>query len=589
MRTAFERINFWFDISANKKIRIWLELLLDSFVSCSASLSKMLIIPLIIGAFTSFSFSRIVFLIAASLLLLILSPLEEIIDSTLAQRGSHNLNYANKKIVVPALTRIKHDTLCKKDTFNLISKAQSLIRSGDSSEVSKLYRTIWHFLSSIISLIIVGRIIIKLNSFTLLILLMFFLFSFILRKKLNKKSIILKNEQISYETNLSYCEKICLGRKYAKEIRTYNWKDFVQNKNNNALHKKSRLKKKEIRASEYASFFSEMGKLFAVSFVLISTSLAANIDYSLEEIVFLFLSINTLWSSLDRLCTEYENIKKAENDIFVFLSLNQLGINNGTQNVIANNNCSKYIYFDSVSFSYDDSDWLFKDFNLTINKGDCVGLVGLNGSGKTTLIKLLIGLLEPQQGRIWIEGKLLNEVERRKYFAPVFQYIKLFPTTLEKIISAKTNPGTSDIELIKKEMAGLPVEKKIDSLSNGLKTLIGPHYLENAADLSGGESQWVLFIRALIKRAPILILDEANSALDYFGEEKMYNLFEKTGQCKTLIFVSHRLAFSTICSRVLFLENGKILEDGSPEELIRANGAYAMLYKEQSNTRRESE
>lgn len=589
MRTAFERINYWFDISPNKKIRIWMELLSDSVVSCLAAFSKMLIIPLTIGAFSSFSLSRIVFLIVTSLLLLLLSPLEEIIDSTLAQRGSNNLHCSNKKIVVPALTRIKYGILCQKDTFNLISKAQSLIRSGDSSEVSKLYRTIWHFFSSLLTLIIVGSIIIKLNSFTLLMLLMFFFFAFMLRKKLNNKSIILKNEQINYETNLSYSEKICSGRKYAKEIRTFNWITFLHNKDSNALKKKSILKRKEIKASESALFFSEIGKLFAVSFILMSTSLTTKKNYSLEEIIFLFLSINSIWSSLDRLCTEYENIQKAENDILIFLSLSQLGINNEKQNISGTNECSEYIYFDSVSFSYDGINWIFKDFNLAINKGECVGLVGLNGSGKTTLIKLLTGLLEPQKGEIRIEGKLLNEEERRKYFAPVFQYIKLFPTTLDKIISSKTNPAIDDIELIKKEMTGLPVEKKIDSLSKGLKTLVGPHYLENAVDLSGGESQWILFIRALIKRSPVLILDEANSALDYFGEEKMYNLFEKTGQSKTLIFVSHRLAFSTICSRVLFLENGRILEDDSPEELIRANGRYSMLYKEQSRSRRESE
>lgn len=418
---------------------------------------------------------------------------------------------------------------------------------------------------------------------------MSFFFSFMLRKKLNKKSIIFKNKQINYETNLSYLDNVCSGRKYAKEIRTYNWKDFLQNKGSVALKKKSILKRKEIKTSEYAICLSEIGKLFAVSFVLISSSLGTKKNYSLEEIIFLFLSLNTLWSSLDRLCTEYENIKKAENDILVFLSLNQLGINNEKPNTLINKECSKYVYFDSVSFSYDERTWIFKDLNLTINKGECVGLVGLNGSGKTTLIKLLMGLLKPQKGGIWIEGKLLNEEERRKYFAPVFQYIKLFPTTLDKIISAKINPTISDIESIKKEMSGLPIEKTIDSLNKGLKTLIGPHYLENAVDISGGESQWILFIRALMKRSPILILDEANSALDYFGEEKMYNIFSKTGQSKTLIFISHRLAFSTICSRVLFLENGRILEDGKPEELLKTNGKYAILYKKQSQTRREFE
>ena len=97
MFTTFKRINFWFNISSNKRMKNWIELLSDSFVSCFASLSKMLIFSLIIGIFNSFSVKRIVFLLATSLLLLILSPLEEIIDSTLAQRGSNNLNNSNKK------------------------------------------------------------------------------------------------------------------------------------------------------------------------------------------------------------------------------------------------------------------------------------------------------------------------------------------------------------------------------------------------------------------------------------------------------------------------------------------------------------
>ena len=127
----------------------------------------------------------------------------------------------------------------------------------------------------------------------------------------------------------------------------------------------------------------------------------------------------------------------------------------------------------------------------------------------------------------------------------------------------------------------LPISHLISSLPFGLDTPLVAVSEEGAVDLSGGESQWVMILRALMKDSPILILDEANSALDTLGEETLYKVFQDIKEDKTMLFISHRLSFKNICSRIVVLQKGRVVEDGSPSILMNKKGVFYEMYNKE--------
>ena len=248
------------------------------------------------------------------------------------------------------------------------------------------------------------------------------------------------------------------------------------------------------------------------------------------------------------------------------------------------------IIFDQVSFRYDgaEADTLH-DISFTIKKGEKVALVGLNGAGKTTLVKLLCGLYLPTSGEIRINGTPMKKFLLRDYyrlFSPVFQDIKTGFFSL-----AQTVAGTIDdlIDDARVEhcirIAGL--SEKLDSLPEGIYTKLDKQLNEMGTELSGGETQKLMLARALYKDAPILVLDEPTAALDPIAESRIYEEYQKMTIGKSSLFISHRLASTRFCDRILYLEKGVIKEEGTFEELMKAGGRYCELYEMQSCWYRE--
>ncbi len=230
-------------------------------------------------------------------------------------------------------------------------------------------------------------------------------------------------------------------------------------------------------------------------------------------------------------------------------------------------------------------DYTIKNVNLHIKKGEKLAIVGVNGAGKTTLVKLICGLYTPTRGEIYVNGKKSSQYNRDEYyslFSVVFQDIHLLPVSIAKNITLQLENEIDNEKLDRVlNMAGLM--DKVKSLEKGKDTLLVKSVYEDAIELSGGELQKLVLARALYKDAPIIILDEPTSALDPIAENEIYQKYNEFTKERTSIFISHRLSSTRFCDRIILIDGGEIVEEGSHKTLMSKDGKYKKMYDMQSH------
>ncbi len=237
------------------------------------------------------------------------------------------------------------------------------------------------------------------------------------------------------------------------------------------------------------------------------------------------------------------------------------------------------IHFDNVSFEYLPGKPVFKDFNLIIRPGERVGLVGKSGAGKSTFSKLLMRFVDVSSGRITIDGqdiRNVNQDDLRRQIVLVPQEPVLFHRSLRENILYGNLQANEDklLEVARRAHA----HEFITQTSNSYETLVG----ERGVKLSGGERQRIAIARAMLSDSPILLLDEATSALDSESELKIQQGLSELMQDRTTIVIAHRLSTLKQMDRILYLENGQVVEEGSHQELLALNARYAQLWTHQA-------
>ncbi|MCC8104359.1 MAG: ABC transporter ATP-binding protein/permease [Clostridiales bacterium] len=223
------------------------------------------------------------------------------------------------------------------------------------------------------------------------------------------------------------------------------------------------------------------------------------------------------------------------------------------------------------------------DINLVIHPGEKLAIVGLNGAGKTTLVRLLCGLFDPTEGRVLLNGTDIRTFNRSDYYAQisaVFQEYSLLDVTVAENVAMTTEDIDIDRVWDSLEKAGL--KKAVQELPKGLDTHTGRDVFLDGVLFSGGQTQRLMLARALYKDAPLLMLDEPTAALDPIAENDIYQKYNDMTREKTSVFISHRLASTRFCDRILFLADGRIAEEGTHESLLALGGEYAKLFEVQS-------
>ena len=241
------------------------------------------------------------------------------------------------------------------------------------------------------------------------------------------------------------------------------------------------------------------------------------------------------------------------------------------------------VEFRDVSFRYPDSEaWALRHVNLKFQVGSRLAVVGENGSGKSTFIKLLCRLYDPTEGEI-----LLNGIDIRKYqypdyialFSVVFQDFHLLALPLGQNVAGSTQ---YDRERVAQCLTQAGIMDRVEKMDQGLDTYLYKDLEKKGVEVSGGEAQKIAIARALYKDAPFIILDEPTAALDPIAEAEVYSKFDQIAGDKTAVYISHRLSSCKFCDDIVVFDHGHIVQQGSHQHLVEAEGMYAQLWQAQA-------
>jgi ATP-binding cassette, subfamily B, bacterial len=241
--------------------------------------------------------------------------------------------------------------------------------------------------------------------------------------------------------------------------------------------------------------------------------------------------------------------------------------------------------FENVGFKYPNSArWAIRNLSFTLHSGEKLALVGENGAGKTTLVKLLALLYEPVEGRILIDGIDIREYnidDLRRNIGIIFQDYMRFQLKASENIAIGDIGAVENLAAIEEAAQKSLADKVVEELPEKYRQMLGKRFADGV-ELSGGQWQKIALARAYMRDAQLLILDEPTAALDARAEHEVFLRFSELIEGRTAVLISHRFSTVRMADRILFLENGSLLELGSHDELLAQNGKYAELFRLQA-------
>ena len=413
---------------------------------------------------------------------------------------------------------------------------------------------------------------------------------------ISKKEYDLEKKQVSEQRFHNYYKEQLTGKDSAKELRVYRLQRFFYAKWK-AIYEKLRLERlnmalKRVRLDNTYTIVRFLFRIAAIILLLIGVYFKR---YDAGTFVMLFGLIETSANSIGSLAGSlvtgaYKDIKYL-NDYYAFvmpISNEEIKALQKTQEFMDSDSpfgSFTELKAEKVSFTYPHADRkAIEDVSFSIKRGEIVSILGYNGSGKTTLSKLLNGSLIPQEGVVTLNGVPLcegNKLGFYRYFGNAPQEFSRFSVSIRDLVGLGCVEKMKDEDQLQTAYVKAGMDSFINKFENGDRTVLGKEYDDQGIDLSGGEWQRLIIASAYMGEPELLLMDEPTASIDPLKEMELIQNFRENLKGKTAILISHRIGFARLADRIVMMENGRIAEQGTHEELLKNGGYYARLFNEQ--------
>lgn len=499
-----------------------------------------------------------------------------------------NILYGRIDVRSAVISRINHKAYTTSypntrdpEVLRLHSEALSNC-SSNSDAAENIWRTLTKLLINLLGFSIYLFLLADVNLWLIGLVIVTTTVGFFISRYINEWGYRHKEEQAKYDKEISYLIGKTESIKLAKDIRVFGLAPWL-----NDIYTSTRRMVEAFAARRervYAwTCVVDVILLFIRNGIAYAYLLHRALTEGLEASEFLlyFTAFTGFSSWITGILSEFATLHKESLGLAVILEYIHLPEQFRFEGGVAIPQADSYeLKLECVSFRYPGTEKdIIHNMDLTLHPGEKIAVVGLNGAGKTTLVKLLCGFYDPDEGRVLLNGIDIREFNRQEYydlFSAVFQDMSVLDVTVAEHVAQTVE----NIDLVKVadclEKAGLT--SKIQKLPLGLQTHVGKIAFMDGVEFSGGEMQRLVLARALYKDGPLLVLDEPTAALDPIAENDIYMKYNEMTQGKTSLFISHRLASTRFCDRILFLQDGVIAEEGTHEQLLANKGGYAELF-----------
>ena len=472
--------------------------------------------------------------------------------------------------------------------------------NGDHTPTEAIWTTLTDIIKNIGGFAIYMILLASFTPWVLALVLTTTVTGFFITKYINGWGYRHREEEAKYIQHTSYIVRKAQDTTVAKDIRLFGMRDWLIDMYSSTLGLYQSFVARRERVYIWANVVD-----FILGFVrngvaylyLIGLVLNGNLTASQFLLYFMAIGGFTTWVSgiLDGFTTLHQQSLELST-IREFLEYPETFAFEDGEALVPDNSKAYKLELRNVTFRHHgaENDTL-KNINLTISPGEKLAIVGLNGAGKTTLVKMLCGLYDPSDGEVLLNGENIKKYNRRdyyKHFSAVFQDFSIVATSIieniaQCVLYGKYKLDAEHMDKVKTAAEKAGVAKKIEALPRSYETPLGKEIYEDGTNFSGGEMQRLMLARALYKDAPIIVLDEPTAAMDPIAESEMYNQYHELTGGRTSVYISHRLASTRFCDRVIYVEDGMIAEEGTHDTLIQQGGRYAELYEIQSHYYRE--
>jgi ATP-binding cassette subfamily B protein len=487
-----------------------------------------------------------------------------------------------KKALMTAFPNLGDQAFRKKHQASLFAV------SANARAAEGVWGTLTDLLKNIIGFAIYLLLLASLNPYIVLLVLATSLGSFFVSNHLNLWSHRRRDEEDDYANRLNYNRQAARHQKLAKDIRLFGMKEWIDDMYASTLKLYEAFtvhREKVLIWSGITDIVLTFARNGVAYFVLIG--LVLNDVISAAQFLLYFSAVGGFTAWVGGILTGFSKLHMQSLELSIireFLEFPEVFAFEEGEPLTPDVKKPYALELKDVTFRYPKAeDDTLRNISLKITPGEKLAVVGLNGAGKTTLVKLLCGLMDPTAGAVLLNGEDIRRYDRRdvyRHFAAIFQYFSVLEATVAENIAQALEGFDRDKVAACAKLAG--IAEKIESLPDKYDTRVGRYIYPDGMEFSGGEYQRLMLARALYKDAPILVLDEPTAALDPIAESIMYEKYNELTAGRTAIYISHRLASTRFCDRIILIGQNQIAEEGTHEELIAKGGTYAELFAIQS-------